>query len=68
VADSTRDTLASQWSLFPELSGVSEADLLEYYGPAAFSLLDALQVQVTLETLRESIASAPPLSLIHKDD
>jgi hypothetical protein len=46
---------------------VSDADLLEYYGPHVAPSPDAEPVRITLDILRTCIADAPPLSSPHKD-
>jgi hypothetical protein len=48
--------------LFPAPSGVSDEDLLDYYGTTSPPNLDNPPVFVDLETLRSCMATAPTLS------
>jgi hypothetical protein len=67
VADATEDTLKAIPHLFPEPGGVSQADLMDLYGPAAPPLQDPPSNTVTVETLTACLAAAPPLSSPHRD-
>jgi hypothetical protein len=67
VAEATAETLKAIGPLFPEPRRVSEADILDLYGPAAPPLEDAPPSVVTAEILSACLEAAPPLSSPHRD-
>ncbi len=67
IADAIPDSLKSILSLFKELGVVEEATLRRLYGPEVTPTRATTSVAITVQMVKDSLATATPLKTPHKD-